>query len=547
MSKGITRSIWFPLIFAIVLAGGIFLGYNIQKGQSVYSILGNSENIGPIQEAIQLINNYYVENPELSQHADDIINKIISELDPHSYLIPAKEMQEVTDEMSGSFEGIGIEFYIVKDTIQVVSPIPGGPSEQLGVMSGDQIIKVNDTLVAGVKITNDQVIKKLKGPKGTTVKISVKRRDHDKLIDFTIKRNKIPLNSIDAGFKINDNTGYIKIGRFNGKTYSEFITKLVDLKKQNIDQLVIDLRQNPGGFLEEAVKIISEILGNKKEIVYIQGRTVPKQSYFAEQDGLFTHGKVVVLIDEGSASASEIFAGAIQDWDRGAIVGRRSFGKGLVQQQFPLSNGSAIRLTIARYYTPSGRLIQKPYIKGHGDEYNHDIIERYEDGELFKGDDNTALAKQDTSNEFFTKTLKRPVFGGGGIAPDYFVPFDTSYLTNFSMNVIANGLIQDFIYDYYNKHIDLFKKYKTIKDFNNQFQIDQNLYSTFINFCINKKHAQSKGQDNQAVKNELKLRLKASIAKQLFNSEAYSYVVIQEDDMVKKALSIMSSPSYPFK
>lgn len=539
MSNSFSRNIWFPFIFAIILASGIYLGYNLQQSQVYQYIAPSSSSSNPIIETLRLIENNYVEDPELNKNYDDIISKMIGELDPHSYLIPYKDMQAVEEEMVGNFEGIGIEFFIVNDTIQVVTPIPGGPSELLGIMSGDQIIKINDTTVAGINISNDETIKKLKGPKNTKVKVSIKRNGLAELIDFQIKRDRIPLFSVDAGFKLNDSTGYIKIGRFSSQTYNEFTEKIRALKKGNISQLVIDLRQNPGGFLEEAVKIISELIGDKKEIVYIEGRTVPKQSYFAERDGYFLKGKIAVLIDEGSASASEILAGAIQDWDRGIIVGRRSFGKGLVQQQYGLSNGSAVRLTIAKYYTPSGRSIQRPYVKGKGDEYNHDIVDRYENGELFNADDNLALAKQDTSNQYFTLVKKRPVFGGGGIAPDYFVPFDTSYLNAFSLQVLSSGWIQEFTYDYYNKHHAEFNKYKKVEDFARQFQITEGLYQTFLNYCIQTKGAKNGHLANAAVKKEITTRLKAALAKQMFNSNGFLYITTQQDPVVQKALQML--------
>lgn len=544
MSNNFSRNIWFPFIFAIILASGIYLGYNIQKNQLYRYFINTSGETNPVTETIQLINSNYVEDPELDY--DAAVGKLVNELDPHSYLIPAKDMQSVQEEMTGNFEGIGIEFYVVNDTIQVVSPIPGGPSEQLGILSGDQIVKINDTTVAGVKISNDDVIKKLKGPKGTKVKVSIQRRGQKELIDYHIKRDKIPLYSVDAGFKLDDNTGYIKIGRFSGTTYKEFTDKLLALKKQNISQLIVDLRQNPGGYLEEAVKIISELVGEKREIVYIEGRKIPKQSYYAERDGYFLKGKIAILIDEGSASASEIMAGAVQDWDRGIIVGRRSFGKGLVQQQFPLSNGSAIRLTIAKYFTPSGRSIQRPYEKGHGDEYNHDIIDRYENGELFTADDNLALARQDTANEFYTKVLNRPVFGGGGIAPDYYVAFDTSYLNAFSIQIFAGGWIQEFTYDYFNKRTEQFKKYKTVQQFDNEFKVTDELYQSFITFC-NTKGAKHTHLAHQAVKKEIQLRLKAAFAKQMFNSNGFMYVTARQDAAVQKALQIFKSEDYLYK
>lgn len=546
MSNNFSKSIWTPFRFGVILAIGILIGHNIKKQHLTRYFMDTSSTSNPIDETLDLINTYYVEDPEIYKSYDPVIEKLVSELDPHSYYIRAKDMQGVNDEMNGNFEGIGVEFFVVKDTIQVVSPIPGGPSDLLGILSGDQIVKINDSLVAGVNITNDDVIKKLKGPKGTTVDVSIKRAGHQDLIPYTIKRDKIPLYSVDAGFKVNDSTGYIKIGRFSGQTYSEFSEKLTALKKQNINQLIIDLRQNPGGYLEEAVKIISEIIGDKREIVYIEGRTMPKQSYYAERDGYFLKGKIAVLIDEGSASASEILAGAVQDWDRGVIIGRRSFGKGLVQQQYALSNGAALRLTIAKYYTPSGRSIQRHYEKGHGDEYNLDIQDRYKNGELFTADDNLALAHQDTVNKFFTKNLKRPVFGGGGIAPDYHVPFDTSFVNAYSIQVFAGGWIQEYTYSYFNKHSSDFKAYKSIESFDKNFQITDALYQSFITFCNTTKKAKYPELLTAPVKKEIILRLKAAFARQLFNTNGYMYVTIHQDPIILKTLEILKMKDYPY-
>ncbi len=547
MSKNFQRIIWFPVLFAIILASGIYLGYNIHKNRIFIfhkNISDTSSN--PVTETLNLINAYYVEDPELEEHYDDVVEKLIDALDPHSHLITHSELKGVNEEMTGSFEGIGIEFFVVNDTIQVITPIPGGPSEQLGILTGDQIIKVNDSTVAGVGISNDEVIKKLKGPKGTEVKVSIFRRGHNDLIDFQITRDKIPLYSVDAGFKIDSKTGYIKIGRFSSQTYREFYGKLKKLKGQYISQLIIDLRQNPGGYLDEAVKIISELLGNKEEIVYIEGRTVEKQSYYAERSGSFLDGKIAVLIDEGSASASEILAGAIQDWDRGVIIGRRSFGKGLVQQQYPLSNGSAIRLTIAKYYTPSGRSIQRPYEKGHGEKYNQEFMERYSNGELYHSDSNN-ISGQDTSNIFYTKNLNRPVFGGGGIVPDYHIALDTSYINLFSLQVISGGWIQEFIYDYFNKNVSFFNRFENFEDFNRDYQISDRLYNSFLTFCrVTKKSKYFSLHDSDTEK-ELRYRLKAALARQAFNTEGFLFVTMKQDAAVQKALEVFREDQYPFK
>ena len=551
MKKNSGKTIWLPLFFTIVLIGGMYIGYNYKNNQYrnfIQKHTGLFNDGNPLNQSIDLINQFYVDSINLNGKYDDAIDYIVRQLDPHSYYIPPKDMLSVKEDLNGSFEGIGIEFFVVRDTIQVVTPIPGGPSEQLGIMSGDQIVKVNDTLVAGVGITNDEVIKKLKGKKGTRVKVGIKRGQKSDLIDFDIKRDEIPIYSVDAGFKIGDQTGYIKIGRFSGTTSQEFSEKLEKLVKQNISQLIVDLRQNPGGYLEEVVKIVGEFIDQKKEVVFVDGRTIDKQYYYPSSKGSFLKGKVAILIDEGSASASEIFAGAIQDWDRGIIIGRRSFGKGLVQQQYALNNGGALRLTIAKYFTPSGRSIQRPYESGHNEEYNHDIAERYADGELFDADDNLAMAKQDTTNEYRTKILKRPVFGGGGVAPDIYIPLDTSYLNSFALEVFANAWLQNFAYDYYNKHVEVLKSYNSIEEFSRDFDKEGELYGNFLEYCRNDK--KSKNIEKALVphvKGELNKRLKATIARQIFNTEAYFYLMMHEDQVVQKAINEFAVKNYPFK
>ncbi|MCO5249758.1 MAG: S41 family peptidase [Chitinophagales bacterium] len=551
MSKNSGRVIWLPLVFSLLIAGSFYLGYrykNFQQSDFLqsHSFLLNNNN--PLNQTLQLINQLYVDSVDMNEKYDETIDYLVRQLDPHSYYIPPKEMLSVEEDLNGSFEGVGIEFFIVRDTVQVVTPIPGGPSEQLGIMSGDQIIKVNDSTIAGVGITNDEVIKKLKGKKGTKVKVGIKRLNQAKLIDFDIKRDKIPIYSVDAGFKIDNHTGYIKIGRFSGTTAQEFRDKLSDLKNQGINQLIIDLRQNPGGFLEEVVKIVGEFIDVKKEVVFVEGRSVEKKYYYPDYKGLFLQGKVAILIDEGSASASEIFAGAIQDWDRGIILGRRSFGKGLVQQQYALENGGALRLTIAKYYTPSGRCIQRPYQAGHNEEYEHDIEERYTDGELFDEDDNFALAKQDTNNKYHTKVLNRPVFGGGGIAPDVYIPLDTTYLNAFSLEVFANGWIQDYTYNYFNKHSQELKKYKNVDEFVTHFNSNDDFYNSFIFYCKNDKKAKNIASSSSVhVKNEIKKRLIATLARQIFNNDGYYQIMMKQDELIQKALQQFSSKSYSFK
>lgn len=542
MNRPLSRTWWFPLSFAIVLAAGMYLGYSLapravfDENVILSRFLKSPGGGNPLEETISLIEENYVEEVDLSEKYAAAIEAILAELDPHSYYIPGKELAGVQEEMTGNFEGIGIEFFIVKDTIQVVSPIPGGPSYQLGILSGDKIIKVNDSTVAGIGIRNEDVLKKLKGPKGTKVKVSIQRFGKAELIDYQITRDKIPLYSVDGGFMLNDSIGYIKISRFSETTHREFMTKMASLRSSGMKHLVLDLRQNPGGYLQQAVKISNEFLDAGKDIVYTEGRTIPRYTYKTEQNGSFREGKVAVLLDEGSASASEIVAGAIQDWDRGVVIGRRSFGKGLVQDQYPLTDGSAIRLTIAKYYTPSGRCIQKPYVNGDK-EYNADLLSRYEDGELFVEADNAAMAKQDTSVKYYTLNLRRQVYGGGGIAPDIFVPMDTSYFNDFTLQAFSGGLLQEFTYGYYSKNKGVFKPYSDIDSYIKNFQVDGDLYRQFVEYCQQQGVKSVAGSVLPAVKTEMSSRLKAYFARQMFGNEGYMQVIAMRDQIVGKAIS----------
>lgn len=528
---------WLPILLSFVLASGFYLGYIIYpviSNRQGPELLFRSDKINPLEETLQLIRDNYVEAAELDTIYDAAIESVLSNLDPHSYYIPVKDMQGVQEEMSGNFEGIGVEFFIVRDTIQVVTPIPGGPSEQLGIQSGDKIIKVNDSTVAGVGIKNEDVLKKLKGPKGTKVKVSIQRNGRASLMNFNITRDKIPLYSVDGSFMIDQQTGFIKINRFSESTADEFKDRLNSLMSQGMKNLIIDLRQNPGGYLQQAVFLINEIMGDNRLIVYIEGRSFPKEEYFADDNARF-NGKVAVLIDEGSASASEIVAGAIQDWDRGIIIGRRSFGKGLVQDQYMLSNGSALRLTIAKYYTPSGRCIQKSYANGK-DEYHHDMQDRYENGEVFIGKDSSKTSAPEPKEKYYTKLLKRPVYAGGGISPDVFVPFDTTYLNEFSMNALSQGMVQEFIYSYYSKQgASLNKSYNKASDFVTQFEVSDELYKQFIAYCSNNGIRQNGAYDTKA-KAYITNRLKAFLAKQMFGNDALLMVSTEIDASVQQAL-----------
>ena len=520
-----------PVLISATLALGLVIGYRVQ-GQLNNSLLVRGFGSGsPLEEVINLVNAKYVDPVERDKLYGDAIRKMMENLDPHSLYISSDELRSVEEEMAGNFEGIGVEFSILNDTIQVVTPLSGGPSEQLGIQAGDKIVKINDSIVAGVGITNLDVMRKLKGPKSTEVKVSIKRGNQPDLIDYTIVRDKIPLHSVDAGFMLDNKTGYIKINRFSAQTYREFMDKALPMKKQGMLQLILDLRQNPGGYLGEAIKIVDEFLDGKKDIVYTQGRNFPKEYYRAGKAGDFETTPIAILIDEGSASASEIIAGAIQDWDRGIIIGRRSFGKGLVQEQFQLNNGSAVRLTVARYYTPSGRSIQKPYENGRS-AYEEEMDDRYEHGEIYHKDS----IRADKTLEYKTKILKRTVFGGGGITPDIFIPLDTSIFNPLVSEILIKNLVAQFTYDYYANNKAEFSAYSSYKQFADRYTISDAMYTRFLDFTISRGVDPAHRRFEQASRNELTRRIKALLAKQAWKNDGMFYILSGSDEAIQRAL-----------
>lgn len=525
---------FYPLLFAMILASGIFLGYKLQeRNASRFKIYQNGGAGSKLDYILQLIDAKYVDTVNQKDLYDKTINEMLMALDPHSVYLPPVESQHEGEIMEGNFEGIGIEFLISRDTIQVVTPIAGGPSEQAGISAGDKIIKVNDTLVAGIGITNEMVMKKLKGPKGSRVKVTVKKNS-GKQVSYMIKRDRIPIYSVDAGFLLTPNTGYIKINRFSKTTYEEFAQHLDSLKNLGMTKLILDLRGNGGGYLDQAVDIVDEFLDNKKLIVYTEGRTMPRMEQKAEKVGNFEDGQLVVLIDEGSASASEIVSGAIQDWDRGTIIGRRSFGKGLVQEEYPFPDGSALRLTIAKYYTPSGRCIQRPYTDGT-EAYYGDVAKRFSDGEVFIKDS----IHNNKQEVYQTKIKKRTVYGGGGITPDIFIPLDTSMFNPFVTEVYNNGLLNEFAYNYYYQHKAEFTGYKDVPDFFKRFQLSDALYKEFTSYVLKNGVNVAAEKFAPASRNYLALRLKAFIARQAFRTDGYYFVIAQDDEMIGKALQLL--------
>ncbi len=515
-----------PFIYSLVLAFGVVLGFavnTITVGKQSFL----NQHYSKIDDIMNYINLKYVDTVNRTQLVNKTIDEMLGNLDPHSVYIPATELSEVNESLEGNFEGIGIEFFIVQDTITVVSAIAGGPSELVGLKAGDRIIKINDSLSAGVKIKDTDVKHKLRGPKGSKVKVSVLRSGRKGLIDFTIQRDKIPLYSIDAAYMLNNETGYIKISNFSSTTHAEFLEKMRGLESEGMKKLVIDLRGDPGGYLQAATSIADELISGNKLLVYTKGKAYDRQDYLAGRDGVFEKGDLSILIDQGSASASEILSGAVQDWDRGTIIGRTSFGKGLVQEQYELKDGSALRLTVARYYTPSGRCIQRSYEHGTAEYYN-DIYERYMRGEFVHED---SIVSTDTT--VYKTANGRRVYGGGGIRPDIFVPMDTSADNEYFYTV--RSYVPEFVYKYSSLHSDLLDRYSSKEAFKKEFHASDELVKEFYDYATQAGLKVNKVRDAQ-IASKLKLNLEAFIAKQKWRLEGYYYIVNVDDNVINTAL-----------
>ena len=526
-----------PLFFALVLIIGIFVGIRLNRNSQQNELLqlfSNEKNNGnKLDELLDYVLREYVDTLNRDSLTDVTIETLLGNLDPHSAYIPASDLQATNEPLNGNFEGIGVEFNLLRDTIYVVTAIPGGPSEKAGLKSGDKIIFVDGKKVAGIKITNEMVFKYLKGKGGTIVKIGVLRYGTSKIEYFKITRGRIPIYSVDAAYMMDSITGFIKISRFASTTYQEFDNALSKLEKQGMKQLILDLRGNPGGFLDAAIDISDEFLPKGKMIVYTQGKNKPRQNSISSEKGRFEKQKLAILIDENSASASEIVAGAVQDNDRGVIIGRRSFGKGLVQEQTEFKDGSAIRLTIARYFTPSGRCIQKPYENGRIEDYYQDEMERYDTGELVNAD-SVKLNKKLK----YTTPAGKVVYGGGGIMPDYFIPIDTTKVSRYISELLYKNLINDFALEYVNKNRTQLK-YTSAKEFNQQFKVNTPLINELKSYA-NKNNIKSSASDLGKGLDLLSTHLKAYIAKDIFNQEAWFFVKNANDDACKKALLMLS-------
>ncbi|MDR1371414.1 MAG: PDZ domain-containing protein [Dysgonamonadaceae bacterium] len=510
----------------------------------------NDQNMRKLQMTLYAIQNLYVDTVNESKLVEDAVIGLLEKLDPHSVYLNPEEVKEMNEPLQGNFDGIGIQFNMLTDTLYVIQVISGGPSEKVGIYPGDRIMMVNDTLIAGVKMKTNDVMRRLKGPKGTTVGVKVLRQGVSGLIEFKIIRDKIPVYSLDAHYMINKKTGYICLNRFAATSHDEFMKAFKSLRSQGMENLIFDLQGNGGGYLVSAIDIADEFLKQGETIVYTEGEHQRREDARATAKGDFEKGNLVILVDEYSASASEIVSGAIQDWDRGVIVGRRSFGKGLVQRPIPLSDGSMIRLTTARYYTPTGRSIQKPYENGNLESYNKDLIDRYNHGEMLSAD---SIHFPD-SLKYSTLINKRTVYGGGGIMPDYFVPLDTTiYATKVWREINGKGLTYRYAISLIDKNRDTYKKeYKNFNDFKSKFTITESMLQDVFKMMVDdRKNVEPDAKDTEATdkdreefqiaKSLIALQIKGLIARDLWDMNEFRQIINDRNETLKKALEIIEN------
>lgn len=524
--------IWLPLCIAVSVAVGIFIG-------NAYSIFGSGSGFlgrkgNKLDVVLDYINKSYVDTVNVDALIENAIPTVLAGLDPHSDYISADIMNRKDDELEGHFSGIGVEFIILNDTLTIVKAIPGGPSEAVGIQAGDRVVTVNDSLFVGKGINENKVYSTLKGPEKTQIKIGVKRQGRDELIPFVVTRAFVPVKSVDASYKLDNKIGYIKVSKFGSTTYNEFISAIAKLKSQGCESFVVDLQQNTGGYMEAAIMMVNEFLANGELILYTEGRAYPRENYYADNSGTCKQSQIVVLLDETSASASEIFAGAIQDNDRGLIVGRRSFGKGLVQAQYKFNDGSAMRLTIARYHTPSGRCVQKAYEKGDRQTYSMDLYNRYSRGEF----DNRDSIKFDNLPLFHTLS-GRPVYGDDGVLSDVFVPRDTTGINSYYMRVANKGLLREFSYVYTEKNRDKLKSFKTWTDAA-KYLSTQPIVDNFADYAYTKGIRKQPYLIDESRK-LLQTQLEAFIIRNFFSEDNFYEMFQRDEQMIKEAVRLLKA------
>ncbi len=527
-SKSVVR---LPVLLTLAIAAGIFIGASMQGGESKPRENDIFKSLYKFRQVLTYINNDYVDEVDTDALVEKAIENMLEDLDPHTVYIPEEELQLTQAQLKGNYSGIGIEFNIFKDTIYVITPLSGGPSEAVGLLAGDKIVTVDGENVAGIGINNRGVFDRLRGPKGEMVKVGIKRQGESEILEYEIVRDKIPQYSVDVSYMVNDEIGYIKVNRFSATTYDEFKIHLNGLIENGMKKLVLDLTGNPGGYMDRAVKMADEFLAGNPMIVYTTGKETRYDSeYRAQREGVFETAPLIVLIDEGSASASEIVSGAIQDNDRGLIVGRRSFGKGLVQMPFDLNDGSELRLTISRYYTPSGRSIQKPY-EGHSDDYNRDIIDRYENGEMYSAD---SIEVADSLKYFTAKG--REVYGGGGITPDYFVPIDTAYTSRYLNKLFTTNSLREFTLRYSGENKERLET-MGFEKFKDNFEVSDALLKELVSLA----EANGLKFDKQQFENSkplIKIYLKAYIARSVWSNEGFYPIFNETNEIFMKAIEL---------
>ena len=524
--------VWLPLLLSLCIVAGMFIGYRI-KGNLPDNGIFYVEKEKPVTQVLELIKRKYVDQENIDSLGNLAIQTLLSKLDPHSVYLPAQELKSVNEDLEGQFFGIGIEFNIINDTVNVVNILPKGPSEKAGLLIGDQLIKVDDSIVAGKNITSQRLRKLIEGEAGQPVTITVFRNGIQKPV--TIIRGPVPLYSLDAAYMIADSVGYIRLNKFSETTYQEFMNSLQSLQKQGMKNMILDLRDNGGGILTQATNIADEFLDGNKLITYTEGAHSPKKEYRCQKDGAFETGKLVVLVNEGTASASEILSGALQDWERATIVGRRTFGKGLVQEQYQLSDGSGLRLTVARYYTPLGRSIQKSY--GDGIEaYDQDLINRFKEGEMTSADS----IKHINEKKYSTASGK-VLYGGGGITPDVFVPYDTTIFTKDVMHAMMRGILTEFVYKNFLRNEKSFQQYKSPKQFDENYSVDDATLNSLKAYA--EKDSVHLNLNDQQERSILKREIKVLTAREIWRTEGYYEVNNRFDSTVKKALQIMKPAS----
>ena len=504
---------------------------------------GSREALRKLQMAEFAITNLYVDTVDENRLVESAIVEMLSQLDPHSTYTNAKETKEMNQPLQGGFEGIGVQFQMIEDTLLVIQPVSGGPSEKVGILAGDRIVAVNDSAIAGVKMSTEEIMSRLRGPKNSKVRLTVVRRGITDLLSFTVTRDKIPIYSLDAAYLIQPRTGYIRINRFAATTGEEFLKALKDLQKKGMKDLILDLQGNGGGYLNAAIDLANEFLDQRDLIVYTEGRSARRSDFHAKGNGNLKTGRLVVLVDEYSASASEIVTGAIQDWDRGVVVGRRTFGKGLVQRPIDLPDGSMIRLTVARYYTPAGRCIQKPYDSDSENmlaKYHSDLLQRFNHGELMHAD---SIHFPD-SLKHQTRRLARTVYGGGGIMPDFFVPIDTTRYSDYHRNLVAKGVIIRSTTGYIERHRqELKEQYKDFEAFNRKFEIDAAFLEEVRTLADKEEVTFDETQYNHSLP-LIKTQLKALIARDLWDMNEYFEVMNTTDPIVQQALRVLNDGIY---